>query len=340
MHNPLRSILPLFLLLIVNTLSASRVSWEYRILSHDIEHEIYFYHGNHLGSASWITERHGIPIQYIHYLPYGEILANQHTTYNERFKFTGKELDEESGYYYFGARYLLSELGNFISSDPLSDKYPEIQSYLYCNGNPIKYIDTNGLEWTDVDGNIIKDHSNIKAYIFYNKKEFGSQTMKMYTDLEKNYGQGSVAISDVITTNEFQQDWQNMASPDIQEVNINHHGNNQTIILDYNNYSPQYITSTGDGFTNVLRNAALNVQDLGNPIGNINNARLNLHTCKSNSATQNPLKGSGLTLMQSFYNTFIFKEVKGTSAGVSYNRFTKRPEPQYFWQTWDYLRRQ
>ena len=65
-------------------------------------------------------------------------------SYNERFKFTTKELDAESGYYYFGARYLLSELGDFLSTDPLTDKTPELSSYMYCNGNPLKYIDPDG----------------------------------------------------------------------------------------------------------------------------------------------------------------------------------------------------
>ena len=109
------------------------------------DEDIYFYHGDHLGSASWITEKAGFPIQYIHYLPYGEILANQMISpYDERFKFTTKELDTESGYYYFGARYLMSELGYFLSTDPLTDKNPEMSSYMYCNGNPIKYIDPDG----------------------------------------------------------------------------------------------------------------------------------------------------------------------------------------------------
>ena len=232
----------------------------------------------------------------------------------------------------------IDNVSKWLSVDPLADKYPNISPYAYCAWNPINAIDPNGEEWTDVDGNVIQDHTNIKAYIFYNKDEFSSQTMQMYADLEAKYGKGSVAISDVRTTKDFKQDWQNMSSGIIQEVNINHHGNNQTIILDNNQRSPQYITSTGNGRTNVFGNPALNVQDLGKPIGTIDNARLNLHTCRSNSTTQNPLQGSGLTLMQSFYNVFLFKEVKGTSAGVSYNRFTQRPEPQFFWQSWDYLK--
>ena len=279
-------------------------------------------------------------MQYIHYMPYGELWKNQQRTpYNERFKFTGKERDEESGYDFFGARYYTSAASIWLSPDPLSDKYPQISSYAYCAWNPLKYVDPDGREWKDMDGNIIKDHSNIKAYIFYNKKDFSPQTHKMYSVLEKKYGKGTVALSDVCTKEEFQQDWQNMASQEIREVNINHHGNNQTIILNSSNKNPQYLTSTGDRLTNVLQNKAMNIQDLGLPIGTISNARLNLHTCKSNSKTQHTLIGSKLTLMQAFYNIFPFKEVKGSSAGVSYNRFTLQPEPQFFWQSWDYLRR-
>ncbi len=51
----------------------------------------YFYHGDHLGSANWITDVGGNPIQYIHYAPYGELIDNQQATqYDERYKFTGK----------------------------------------------------------------------------------------------------------------------------------------------------------------------------------------------------------------------------------------------------------
>ena len=50
------------------------------------------------------------------------------TNYRERFKFTGKERDEESGYDYFGARYYWSLLMHWLSVDPLSDKYPGVSS--------------------------------------------------------------------------------------------------------------------------------------------------------------------------------------------------------------------
>ena len=55
------------------------------------EKEKFFYHGDHLGSANWITDYTGAPIQYIHYAPYRELIDNQQATqYDERYKFTGK----------------------------------------------------------------------------------------------------------------------------------------------------------------------------------------------------------------------------------------------------------
>ena len=106
---------------------------------------VYFFHGDHLGSANWITDADGNPIQYIHYAPYGELIANQQTIgYDERFKFTGKERDAETGYDYFGARFYWSVDGIFTTVDPLADKYPGNTPYLYCGGNPIMLVDPDG----------------------------------------------------------------------------------------------------------------------------------------------------------------------------------------------------
>ncbi|MBO4690084.1 MAG: RHS repeat-associated core domain-containing protein, partial [Paludibacteraceae bacterium] len=66
--------------------------------------------------------------------------------YRERYKFTGKERDGETGYDYFGARYFWSAFGHWLSVDPLADKYPGISPYAYCAWNPIKYVDPDGRE--------------------------------------------------------------------------------------------------------------------------------------------------------------------------------------------------
>ena len=131
-----------------------------------LEQNVYFFHGDHLGSANWITDGGGNPIQYIHYAPYGEQIANQQTIgYDERFKFTGKERDWETGYDYFGARFYWSADGIFTTVDPLADKYPNVTPYLYCNGNPIKYVDPDGNLPQMVAGALLSAGADVAAQI-------------------------------------------------------------------------------------------------------------------------------------------------------------------------------
>ena len=64
--------------------------------------------------------------------------------------FTGKERDSETGYGYFGARYMDHELMTmWLSVDPMADKYPSISPYAYCAWNPVKLVDPNGCEIGD-----------------------------------------------------------------------------------------------------------------------------------------------------------------------------------------------
>ena len=122
----------------------------YPILTKDASHldtrisGTYYFHPDHLGSAHWVTKEDSV-IQHIHYMPFGEMWYNQRNSpYNERFKYTGKERDEETGYDFFGARYYASGKPTWLSVDPLSDKYPSISPYAYCNWNPLNRIDPDG----------------------------------------------------------------------------------------------------------------------------------------------------------------------------------------------------
>ena len=66
------------------------------------------------------------------------------------FVFTEKELDEETGYGYFGARYMDHELLTmWLSVDHMADKYPGISPYAYCAWNPVKLVDPDGREVAD-----------------------------------------------------------------------------------------------------------------------------------------------------------------------------------------------
>ena len=88
---------------------------------------------DHLGSASFLTDSSGIETQQLVYLPFGEDWVDmKYNTgqYETPYKFNGKEKDQETGYNYYGARYLNNELSIWLSVDPLSDKYPHLTSYL------------------------------------------------------------------------------------------------------------------------------------------------------------------------------------------------------------------
>src|SRR5579875_599419 len=80
------------------------------------------------------------------YYPFGR--AHQFVdSYDPAFKFTGKERDEETGLDNFGARYFTSNMGRFMSPDPLAGRSDDPQSwnmYAYCRGNPTSLTDPTG----------------------------------------------------------------------------------------------------------------------------------------------------------------------------------------------------
>jgi RHS repeat-associated protein len=79
-----------------------------------------------------------------------ETLTSNYSCKNTgNYSFSAKEKDEESGLSYFGARYYDSELGIFISRDPLFEKYPHVSPYTYCLNNPLRYTDPTGMEVDD-----------------------------------------------------------------------------------------------------------------------------------------------------------------------------------------------
>ena len=157
----------------------------------------YYYHSDHLGSAQFVTDWKGRQYEHIEYTPYGELWTYKSktamlflTTYNNflakqpaglieevaagldklPFRFTGKELDEETGLYYYGARYLDPKYSRWLSGDPaLSDYIPKapidddakkhnenlpgmggvfnvvnLHVYHYAGNNPVKYTDPDG----------------------------------------------------------------------------------------------------------------------------------------------------------------------------------------------------
>ncbi|MFZ3090664.1 MAG: SpvB/TcaC N-terminal domain-containing protein [Nitrospirota bacterium] len=146
-----------------------------------LEKDLYFYHPDHLGSSNYITDTNGSLYEHLEYFPFGETWVEESSNNTQRtpYLFTGKELDPETGLYYFGARYYDPRTSVWQSGDPALMKflpnpkdmagslrvvlnppyyYPEINLpgrggiymssnlalYQYGHNNPVSYVDPDG----------------------------------------------------------------------------------------------------------------------------------------------------------------------------------------------------
>ena len=105
----------------------------------------FYYHPDHLGSSSYITNLEGEVVQHIEYVPFGEVFVEERNNiWNTPYLFNAKEFDEETGLYYYGARYYEPKISLWISVDKLSEEDLKVSSYCYTDNNPIKYLDPDG----------------------------------------------------------------------------------------------------------------------------------------------------------------------------------------------------
>ncbi|MCR4336509.1 MAG: RHS repeat-associated core domain-containing protein [Candidatus Omnitrophica bacterium] len=105
--------------------------------------ERFSYHADGLGSIVDLTNNVGVVTQSYVYDSFGNILRREGNLTNP-YTYTGRELDTESGLYYYRARYMDPTTGRFLQEDPLGYE-GGLNLYSYVNGNPINYIDPSGL---------------------------------------------------------------------------------------------------------------------------------------------------------------------------------------------------
>ena len=111
----------------------------------DYEKMQFYYHPDHLGSSSYITNLDGEVSQHIEYVPFGEVfIEERNNTWNTPYLFNAKEFDEETGMYYYGARYYEPRVSLWMSCDPMEENTPFYSMYSYCLNNPILLIDPDG----------------------------------------------------------------------------------------------------------------------------------------------------------------------------------------------------
>lgn len=136
---------------------------------------LYYLHGDHLGTATFVTDDNAVATQFFLNLPFGETFVEQQIAgkYENPYKFNAKELDSETGLYYYGARYYNPRLSIWYGVDPLAIYNPVLENQFYGNGehnggvyylgnlnpyiytyqNPVRYVDPNGKQVdTVIDG--------------------------------------------------------------------------------------------------------------------------------------------------------------------------------------------
>ncbi|TAL35972.1 MAG: hypothetical protein EPN93_09235 [Spirochaetes bacterium] len=110
--------------------------------------EINYFHPNHLGSVKMVTNSGGEVIANYKYAPYGELLtAYSSGTDVSKYKYTGQEEDEETGLYYYKARFYDPAVGRFVSADTIMPDAKDTQAfsrYAYVKNNPMINADPTG----------------------------------------------------------------------------------------------------------------------------------------------------------------------------------------------------
>ena len=125
--------------------------------------------GNHLGSASLELDAVGQVISYEEYHPYGTSsyqAVRSQTETPKRYRYTGMERDEETGFNYHGARYCAVWIGRWITADPAGLVDGE-NLFVYSKNNPVINIDTNGLLNTPNDlARVAQRHVNDPSELY------------------------------------------------------------------------------------------------------------------------------------------------------------------------------
>ena len=110
---------------------------------------IYWYHPDYIGNVDLVTDMSGEAYEFFLYNPWGENLYEWNSgtsTWTSPYRFNGKELDQETGFHYYGARYHELKLSVWLSVDPMAmhEQQTGLSPYLFSNCNPIMLLDPDG----------------------------------------------------------------------------------------------------------------------------------------------------------------------------------------------------
>lgn len=160
-------------LIIITLIFSALFSW--LIFTHadkNATETTYYFLNDHLGNVDVVLDGEGNVVERADYLPYGNdrLRIDNSPSENDDHKFTGKEKDDETGLYYYGARYYDPTIGRFESFDPLLlDEGTKPMNSILQNPqalNPYTYALNNPVRYTDETGEYQKDvHYDLTLYL-------------------------------------------------------------------------------------------------------------------------------------------------------------------------------
>jgi len=176
-----------------------------------------FYHGDHLGSRSVVTDVDGLEVDHIDYKPFGEINRHDAVASEEGHHFTDQYRDDETDLYYYGARYYNPKVGRFIQPDsiiPGEDNPQAFNRYSYVFNNPVNAIDPSGNKpsvpnayssYYDFDESFSNFGSSIASYDLVGIQATLSQSSQSTNSLSSFNFSGADLFALIQQNNSFQQ---------------------------------------------------------------------------------------------------------------------------------------
>jgi RHS repeat-associated protein len=205
-------------------------------------------------------------------------------SYNNPFKFNAKELDEDRGLYYYGARYYNPRLSIWYGVDPMVTKYPNWSPYVYTFDNPIKYTDSDGREPNDIVyynlmGEEVQRVKSEDTGLYYYGARYYNPRLSIW------YGVDPLAVYNPVMETQFYGDgqhnggvynWGNL-NPYIYcyqnpVAYVDPNGKQSKVTIPIKGYTPKVKSGGGGGLSDLLDFVVSNTVSGPNPIDSVPNS--------------------------------------------------------------------